>query len=74
MFLLSYPSWKIHKAKTIVNHFSQLISVGMSIKTAESLARKLDLKIIRSEKSSSEPSKLIAWDGWIYHMDLLHFS
>jgi len=74
MFLLSYPSWKIHKAKTIVNHFSQLISVGMSKLQLQIVIGKLDLKIIRSEKSSSEPSKLIAWDGWIYHMDLLHFS
>ena len=66
MFLLGYPSWKVHKAKTNVNHFSRQISVGMSIETAESLARKLDLKIIRSEKSSSEPSKLITWDGWAF--------
>ena len=66
VLLLAYPSWKIHKAKTRVNIFFQQISVGMSIEAAESLARKLDLKIIRSEGSSTKPSKFIAWDGWSF--------
>jgi len=66
ILLLAYPFWKIHNAKTRGSHFSQQISVGMSIETAESLARKDDLKIIRSEGSSAKPSKLIAWDGWAF--------
>ena len=66
ILLLAYPSWKIHKAKTRVNQFSQQISVGMSIATAESLARELDLKIIRSAESGSKPSKFVAWDGWAF--------
>lgn len=66
ILLLVYPSWKIHEVKTRVNHFSQQISVGMSIETAESLARKLDLKIIRSEGNSTKRSTFIAWDGWAF--------
>jgi hypothetical protein len=66
ILLLAYPSWRIHKAKIRVNHFFQQISVGMSIETAESLARKLELKVIRPEGSSSKPSKFIAWDGWAF--------
>ena len=64
--LLAYPYWQIHKAKTHVNLFFQQVSVGMPIEAAESLAKKLDLKIIRSEGSGSEPSKLVAWDGWAF--------
>jgi hypothetical protein len=63
ILLLAYPSWNIHKAKSRVNRFSQQISVGAPIKTGISLARELDLKIIRAEKDSSKPSKFIAWDG-----------
>ena len=66
LILLAYPAWKIHRAKSRVNHFSQQISVGMPIETAESLARKFDLKIIRSERSSARPSNFIAWDGWAF--------
>ena len=66
ILLLAYPFWKIHKAKTRVNHFSKQISVGMSIETAETLARKFDLKIIRGEESITKPSKFIAWDGWVF--------
>lgn len=66
IILLAYPSWKIHKAKTGVNHFFQQISVGMSIEAAESLARKLDLKIIRPEENELKPSKFVAWDGWAF--------
>lgn len=66
ILLLAYPSWKIHKAKTRVNHFFQQISVGMSIETAESLARKHDLKIIRSAGSGTKHSEFIAWDGWAF--------
>jgi hypothetical protein len=66
IILLAYPSWKIHKAKTRVNHFSRQISVGMPIETAERLARKLDLKIIRPEGSDLKPSKFVAWDGWAF--------
>ena len=66
ILLLAYPSWKIHKSKTRVNQFFQQISVGMSIKAAESLARKLDLKIIRHEGSDLKPSEFVAWDGWAF--------
>lgn len=48
------------------DHFFQQISVEISIETAESLARKLDLKIIRSAGNSSNPPKFIAWDGWAF--------
>ncbi len=66
ILLLAYPSWKIHKAKTSANHFFQQIYIGMSIEAAESLARKLELKIIRPEGSGLKPSKFLAWDGWTF--------
>ena len=66
ILLLAYPTWKMHKAKSRVNQFSQQISFGMPIETAESLARKFDLKIIRSGKEDQKPSKLVAWDGWAF--------
>ena len=66
IFFLAYPSWQMHKAKTRVNHFSQQISVGMPIETAEALARKLDLKIIRSVGSDLKPATFVAWDGWAF--------
>ena len=66
ILLLAYPTWKIYKAKSRVNQFSQQISLGMPIETAELLARKFDLKIIRSEKEDQKQSKFIAWDGWAF--------
>jgi hypothetical protein len=66
ILLAAYPSWKVHRAKTRVDHFSRQISVGMPIETAEALAQKLDLKIIRSEGSGLNPSKFVAWDGWAF--------
>jgi len=66
IILLAYPSWKIHKAKSQVNHFFQQISVGMSIEAAESLAQKLDLKIISHEGSDLNPSEFVVWDGWAF--------
>jgi hypothetical protein len=74
ILFLAYPSWKIHRAKSRVNHFSQRISVGMSIETAESLARKFDLKVIRSERSSAMPSKLTVWDGWAFNRWICQIS
>jgi hypothetical protein len=55
ILLVAYPSWKVHRAKTRVDHFSQQISAGMPIETAEALAQKLDLKINRSEGSGLKP-------------------
>jgi hypothetical protein len=66
ILLLAYPTWKMHKAKSRVNQFSQQISLGMPIETAESLARKFDLNIIRSGEEDQKPSKFLAWDGWAF--------
>jgi len=66
ILLLLYPVWRVHNAKIRINHFSQQISVGTPIETAESLARKLNLNIIKSRKNDSKPMTLVVWDGWAF--------
>ena len=66
ILLVAYPSWKVHRAKTRVNHFSQQISVGTPIDTVESLAQKLNLNIIKSAGNDSKPVTLFVWDGWAF--------
>lgn len=66
ILLLVYPFWQVYNAKTRINQFSQQISLDTPIETAESLARKLNLNIIKSVGNSSKPMTLIVWDGWAY--------
>lgn len=66
ILLLGYPFWRVHKAKIRIDHFSQQISVGTPIETVESLAQKLNLKIIKSAGNTSKPMTLVVWDGWAF--------
>jgi len=66
ILLLVYPFWRVNKAKIRINHFSQQISMGTPIETAESLALKLNLNIIKSRKNDSKLMTLVVWDGWAF--------
>jgi hypothetical protein len=66
ILLLLYPVWRVHNAKIRINQFSQQISVGTPIETAESLSRKLNLNTIKSAGNDSKPMTLIVWDGWAF--------
>lgn len=66
ILLMGYPFWRVYNAKIQINQFSQQISLGTPIETTESLARKLNLNIIKSAGNDSKPMTLVVWDGWIF--------
>jgi len=66
ILLLVYPFWRVHNAEIRINHFSQQISENTPVETVESLARKLNLNIIKSAGNDSKPMTLVVWDGWAF--------
>jgi hypothetical protein len=61
--LLTYPVFKIRSAHDRVKQLYHQVSVGMPIGQVEEEAKKLRLKVIKSEANGSNPGNVIAWDG-----------
>jgi len=66
LLFMVYPFWRIHDAKTRIIDYSQRISPGTPIATAESLAQRQGLKIIKSAGNDPNRTTLLVWDGWAF--------
>ena len=66
LLLLFYPFWYVHDAKTRINYFSQLISVGTPVETVELLSQEFDLNVIKSAGKDSMSMTFVVWDGWAF--------